>query len=174
MGPFPRPTIKRHAAAIPEDNLCIAFILLLTLSIWKKAHHQDSAGTEQAVKALPFREIARIPGVKLMWCLFITSCAIECTCGGWGSTYLVEYKHMDAVTAARMVMLYYMGMALGRFLSGILAARLNSWQIIRIGQWILGIALIGLLLPLSSGIAAACRGVPKTIFTLFVVVIITA
>ena len=137
-------------------QLCIAFILLLTLSIWKKAHQQDSAGTEQAVKALPFREIARIPGVRLMWCLFITSCAIECTCGGWGSTYLVEYKHMDAVTAARMVMLYYMGMALGRFLSGILAARLNSWQIIRIGQWILGIALIGLLLPLSSGISAAC------------------
>lgn len=136
-------------------QLCIAFILFLTLSIWKKAHHQDSAGTEQTVKTLPFKEIARIPGVRLMWCLFITSCAIECTCGGWGSTYLVEYKHMDAVTAARMVMLYYMGMALGRFLSGILATRLNSWQIIRIGQWILGIALVILILPVPAGISAA-------------------
>lgn len=136
-------------------QLCIAVILFLTLSIWKKAHHQDSAKTEQAVKTLPFREIARIPGVRLMWCLFITSCAIECTCGGWGSTYLVEYKHMDAVTAARMVMLYYMGMALGRFLSGVLAARLSSWQIIRIGQWILGIALVILILPVPAGISAA-------------------
>ena len=62
---------------------------------------------------------------------------------------------MDAVTAARMVMLYYMGMALGRFLSGILAARLSSWQIIRIGQWILGIALVILVLPVPAGISAA-------------------
>lgn len=136
-------------------QLCIAVILFLTLSIWKKAHRQDSAGTEQTVKTLPFKEIARIPGVRLMWCLFITSCAIECTCGGWGSTYLVEYKHMDAVTAARMVMLYYMGMALGRFLSGVLAARLSSWQIIRIGQWILGIALVILILPVPASISAA-------------------
>lgn len=133
----------------------IASLLFLTLSIWKKAHHQDSSGTEQASKTLPFREIVRVPGVRLMWCLFITSCAIEYTCGGWGSTYLVEYKHMDAVIAARMVMLYYMGMALGRFLSGILAARLRSWQIIRIGQWLLGISLIILLLPVSSFISAA-------------------
>jgi len=136
-------------------QLCIAFILFLTLPIWKKAHCQNSAGTEQAAKALTFKEIARIPGVRLMWCLFVTSCAIECTCGGWGSTYLVEYKHMDAVTAARMVMLYYMGMALGRFLSGILAARLSSWQIIRIGQWILAIALVILILPVPAGISAA-------------------
>lgn len=136
-------------------QLCIALILFLTLSIWKKAHGQDTDEAEQTTKTLPFREIACIPGIKLMWCLFITSCAIECSCGGWGSTYLVEYKHMDAVTAARMVMLYYMGMALGRFLSGILAARLSSWQIIRIGQWILGIALVILVLPVPAGISAA-------------------
>ena len=136
-------------------QLCIALILFLTLSIWKKAHGQDTGEAEQTTKTLPFREIACIPGIKLMWCLFITSCAIECSCGGWGSTYLVEYKHMDAVTAARMVMLYYMGMALGRFLSGILAARLSSWQIIRIGQWILGIALVILVLPVPAGISAA-------------------
>lgn len=136
-------------------QLCIATILLLTLSIWRKAHRQDSAEEEQAARTFPFREIAQIPGVRLMWCLFITSCAIECTCGGWGSTYLVEYRHMDAVTAARMVMLYYMGMALGRFLSGILAARLDSWQIIRIGQWILGIAIVILLLSVPPGISAA-------------------
>ncbi len=74
-------------------QLCIAAILILTLSIWRKAHRQDSAEEEQAARTLPFREIAQIPGVRLMWCLFITSCAIERTCGGWGSTYLVEYKH---------------------------------------------------------------------------------
>lgn len=137
-------------------QLGIAAILFCTLPVWKKAHRQDSHGTGQGAKTLPLGKIARIPGVKLMWCLFITSCAIECTCGGWGSTYLVEYKHMDAVQAARMIMLYYMGMALGRFLSGVLATQLDSWQIIRIGQWILGIALVILPLPAAPGVSAVC------------------
>lgn len=53
-----------------------------------------------------------------------------------------------------MVMFYYIGMALGRFLSGILATRLNRWQIIKIGQYVLGGALILLLLPLSPIVSA--------------------
>ena len=101
------------------------------------------------------REIARIPGVKMMWCLFLSSCAIECTCGGWGSTFLVEYKHMAAAQAAGIITFYYAGMALGRFLSGILAVWLDSWKIIRIGQWILGAAIILLFLPGPPSISAA-------------------
>lgn len=42
--------------------------------------------------------------------------------------------------AAGIIMFYYMGMALSRFLSGVLAVRLNSRQIIKMGQCILGTA----------------------------------
>lgn len=109
---------------------------------------------QEAVKTLTLKEIVKISVVKTMCCLFFTTCAIECTCGGWGSTFLVEYKHMAADRAAKMVMFYYIGMALGRFLSGILATRLNRWQIIKIGQYVLGGALILLLLPLSPIVSA--------------------
>lgn len=135
-------------------QLCIALILLFTLPIWKKAHGNKDGEDKQERKALTLKEIVKIPGVKLMWCLFITSCAIECTCGGWGSTFLVEYRHMAAEQAARMVMFYYMGMALGRFCSGVLAVRLDSWQIIKIGQWVLGTAIVMLLLPLPVSVSA--------------------
>lgn len=135
-------------------QLCIALILLFTLPIWKKAHGNKDGEDRQERKALTLKEIVKIPGVKLMWCLFITSCAIECTCGGWGSTFLVEYRHMAAEQAARMVMFYYMGMALGRFCSGVLAVRLDSWQIIKIGQWVLGTAIVMLLLPLPVSVSA--------------------
>lgn len=134
-------------------QLCITLLLLFTLPIWKKVHPQTNE-EQQTVKTLTLKEIVKIPGVKTMCFLFITTCAIECTCGGWGSTFLVEYKHMAADQAAKMVMFYYIGMALGRFLSGILATRLNSWQIIKIGQFVLGGALIILLLPLSPSISA--------------------
>ena len=51
-------------------------------------------------------------------------------------------------------MFYYMGMALGRFCSGVLAVRLDSWQIIKIGQWVLGTAIVMLLLPLPVSASA--------------------
>ena len=129
--------------------------LTVTLPVWRKVHQVPESGGQGGGRDLSLREIARIPGVKLMWSLFITSCAIECTCGNWASTFLVEYKHVPAERAARIVMFYYAGMALGRFLSGLLAAKLDSWRIIRLGQIVLGAALAALLLPGGAEIAAA-------------------
>ena len=135
-------------------QLGIVLILLFTLPIWKIAHNKDNRAEKQERKVLTIKEIVKIPGVKIMWGLFIASCAIECTCGGWGSTFLVEYRHMVPGQAARMVMFFYIGMALGRFCSGILATRLNSWQIIKIGQCVLGVAIMILLLPVPTYISA--------------------
>lgn len=136
-------------------QLFIALLLVFTLPVWKKAHGQEKKASGDTAGSLTLKEIVRLPGVRLMWLLFITSCAIECTCGGWGSTFLVEYKHMAPDRAAQMVMYYYIGMALGRFLSGLMAMRLGSWQIIGIGQGVLGAALFLLLLPASPYLSAA-------------------
>lgn len=124
----------------------IALLLFATLGVWKKIHTQNRQ-EEVPQKVLSLKEILRIPGVKTMLLLFLTSCAIETTCSGWGSTYLVEFKHMAADRAAAMITYYYVGMALGRLLSGILATKLRCWQIIRLSMWTLGIALAVLLLP---------------------------
>ncbi|MFQ6805243.1 MAG: MFS transporter [Lachnospiraceae bacterium] len=136
-------------------QLSIALLLFCTLPLWKKAHGREEADTGQAATVLSLREIARIPGVKEMWCLFITSCGIEYTCGNWGSTFLVEARQMTADQAAGVVVFYYVGMALGRLISGLLASRFHSWKIIRMGQLGLGAALIVLLLPGSPYASAA-------------------
>ena len=60
-GPLPSPTRNRAAAATSGAP----------------------GSSRTGGRDLSLREIARIPGVKLMWSLFITSCAIECTCGNW-------------------------------------------------------------------------------------------
>ena len=60
---------------------------------------------------------------------------------------------MSAASAAGLITFYYVGMAVGRFLSGILAKKLNSWTIIRIGQTVALAAIILLLIP-NSGILA--------------------
>ena len=136
-------------------QLAIALLLFGTLPLWSKAHGKEVTETTANTKNLSFGEIARIPGVKGMWCLFITSCGIEYTCGNWGSTFLVEARRMTADQAAGFVVFYYVGMALGRLISGLLASRLHSWKIIRMGQLVLGAALLLLLLPVSPYTSAA-------------------
>lgn len=128
-------------------QLIITLLLLLSLPLWRKAQGGERKSEENARKDLSFGDVLKIPGVKMMCSLFIASCAIECTCGGWGSTFLVEYKHLPAEKAAQIIMIYYIGMTLGRFLSGVLAAKLHSWKIIKLGQIVLGLALLLLILP---------------------------
>lgn len=128
-------------------QLIITLLLFLSLPLWRKAHGGENESEENTHKDLSFGSVLKIPGVKMMCNLFIASCAIECTCGGWGSTFLVEYKHLPAEKAAQIIMIYYIGMTLGRFLSGVLAAKLHSWKIIKLGQIVLGLALLLLILP---------------------------
>lgn len=136
-------------------QLAITAVLFCTLPLWNKAHGGTQQAEQHSEKTLSFAESMRIPGVKLMCGLFIFSCAIECTCGGWGSTFLVEARQMSTDKAAQVIMLYYVGMAIGRLWSGLVASRLHSWKIIGIGQIVLGVGLGLLLIPGSAAISAA-------------------
>ena len=131
-------------------QICITVLLFLTLPLWKKVKHPAGTAEEAEAKALSVRETVKIPGVKSMCALFFLTCVIECTCSAWGSTFLVEYKHMTPDKAAQVILLYFVGMAIGRFLSGVFSAKLHSWKIIGIGQCILGVAMVLLFVPGSS------------------------
>ena len=86
--------------------------------------------------------------------MFLGSCAIEYTAGIWGATFLVRTKGMDVNYAAKMITFYYIGIALGRFLSGIFANKLTRWQLVKSGQCIIAAAIIVLLFPLPPIISA--------------------
>lgn len=134
-------------------QLAITLILLFTLPLWKKVAGKEEA-EETPVELLSVAQLYRIPGVKTMWLLFIISCAIEYTAGGWGSTYLVEIKGLAADRAAEIVLFYYIGMTAGRLFSSILAIKFSCWKIIRLGLAFLGIAVILLLLPVPVPVIA--------------------
>ena len=130
-------------------QLGIALILILTLPLWKKTSAKQVAD-EAPAKVLSLRELARIPGIKNMWVLFLTSCGIENATNTWGSTFLVEFKGMATDHAAKVMIFYFVGFTMGRLLSGILAARISCWKIIRMGIAIMAIAMVLLLLPLPG------------------------
>lgn len=142
-------------------QLSITFFMFVALPLWNK----QGIGMEEAeeqVEVLSMKEIIHTKGVKAMWSLFFFSCAIECTCGSWGSTYLVEMNGLSPESAATNMMLYFAGVAAGRFLSGVISKCLSVYKIISIcicfifagmvtlfistGGWgiIVGLFLIGL------------------------------
>lgn len=126
-------------------QFALAMLLVFTLPVWKKVHGGEES-SEEDFETLSLRQAASIRGVKVMWLLFMCSCTIECSVGNWGSTFLVEHKHLSNEIAAASVTFYYLGMTMGRFLSGLLAKKLHSWQIIKIGFILLGAALVLLVL----------------------------
>lgn len=130
-------------------QLGIAIVLFAALPLWKKVAAKE-AREEEAVKVLSLRELAKIPGVKNMWLLFLTSCGIESATNSWGSTFLVEHRGLSADRAAEIMIFYFVGFTAGRLLSSILATRLSCWKIIRIGMVVMGAAMVLLLLPLPQ------------------------
>lgn len=131
-------------------QLAIAALTILTLPLWKKVRHSKNGEEEEAPRVVSFPALMKMPRVRMACLVFIGYCALEYTCGTWGSTFLVNAKGAAADTAARMVTFYYIGLALGRFLSGVLAGRLHSRQLVKIGQTILLAAIASLFLPLPS------------------------
>lgn len=92
----------------------------------------------------------RLHGLVYVCFVFMLACAIEVIVGGWGSTYLVDALGQNADDAALVITFYYAGMALGRFVSGLLAQIWSSRRIIKVGCTIIAVAIVVLLLPLGD------------------------
>ncbi len=142
-------------------QLFVTAVTLISLPLWKKVGSRGMAGVGNLDEAdiefrtLKMSEMAKMPKVRAVWLLFLASTTIEFTTGVWGSTFLVNSRGMTAENAARIITFYYGGMALGRFISGILASRVSSWKIVKIGVCVLGAALILMFFPVGKISGAA-------------------
>lgn len=132
----------------------IALLTIISLPIWKKVRHSVTNSQSSPTRTLPLKTMLRNPKVMTACMVFLGSCGMEYTCGIWGSTYLVRGKGAAVDTAALMITFYYVGIAFGRFLSGILSAKLTSNQLIRAGQITVLAALVLLILPLPYQVSA--------------------
>lgn len=93
--------------------------------------------------ALSLRQTLGIRGVKTVLLTFFSYCALEATAGLWASTYFVVHRKISAETAAGFASMFYLGITLGRFLSGFIADRAGDRKMIRFG---IGTMLAGILL----------------------------
>ncbi len=132
-------------------QIVLTVVLFISLPLWKRRGDKD-IGSKEHSRALSLPEIIKIPGVKFVLITFFSYCALESTAGLWASSYLVEFRGIDTEMAARFASLFYLGITLGRFLSGFISDKLGDKALIRYGLVVIlfGIILVGL--PLSSNI----------------------
>lgn len=127
----------------------IAILLIISVPLWKKTSSNGETEEEKEVN-LTLLHMAKRSDVRLVWVIMLATNAIEYACGVWGSTYLVEEKGFETKHGALALTVYYVGMSLGRFVSGLLADKVSTWKRIGIGTAILAPAVVIMLLPLHG------------------------
>ena len=136
-------------------QFALTLVIFISLPLWKKRAAQTR--TEDAAadvgRALPLREIVRIPGAKDVMVAFFCYCAVEATTMLWASSYLALGRGVSAEAAAGYASLFFIGITVGRALNGFLTMRFSDAQMIRAGQALVALGALLLLLPVGTGAA---------------------
>ena len=125
-------------------------VLFINLPLWKKNTAKDASGGDAQGKPLSLREIFSLTGAKEAMITFFCYCAIEQTSGLWASSYFALHGGFPAETAASYASLFYIGITIGRALSGFLTIKLDDDQMIRLGEGLILLGLILMLLPIGG------------------------
>ncbi|MBQ3115594.1 MAG: MFS transporter [Clostridia bacterium] len=129
--------------------LVILITAIIALPLWKKTAKADGeVKAEEKPVTLPIKKMVKSRAVRLSWLMFFSTCALEFTCGWWGSTFLVKSEGVTESLAARFITFYYLGMTAGRFVSGLISGKLDQRKIVTIGYSITGVAIAILFLPI--------------------------
>ena len=134
-------------------QLSIGIVLLLTLPIWETNKPKIDNHKEKA-KNIGILDALKINGVPTLLLGFFCYCATESTVMSWGCTYLVEAKNIDEPTAAAFASCFFIGMTVGRFLSGFIMDKLGDRKMILLGTCILAIGIVIMLIPTSNHIVS--------------------
>lgn len=137
-------------------QIALTLVLLMSLPLWKNNKKNELnkivESKTKSFEKVSYAGILRIPGAKNILIMFFCYCALEQTAGLWASSYMVLHGGVSRVVAAGWASLFYVGITVGRFVSGFLTMRFNDATMIRIGQCVMLMGILVLLLPLPNHI----------------------
>lgn len=126
---------------------CIQFALLagllLSLPAWRRVEKKEAAAEE----ALQKGEKRRPRGILWGMLGFFFYCGGEACAFLWSASFLVGSRGVGAEQAAGWVSLFFVGMTVGRLVSGFLSIRLSGVQMIRLGQAVTAAGALLLWIP---------------------------
>lgn len=136
-------------------QVALTIIIMLSLPLWKKrpviSDIQEAENGKD--KVLTLKEIFNIPGAKQLMLMFFCYCALEQTAGLWASSYLVLQHGFDLDVATSYGSLFFIGITVGRAISGFITMKFNDKQMIYLGQGLILIGIILMCLPLGHQVA---------------------
>ena len=138
--------------AVGIIQLVLTIGLFVSLPLWK--NKQDITAETSPHEPLPLKQTLKIKGLWWMLLAFVAYSAVEQTTGLWASSYLVQQRAIHPEAAAQFASFFFLGITLGRFLSGFIADRLGDRQLIRTGIAGVLLGILLLLLPVSANIFA--------------------
>ena len=131
-------------------QICLTALLFAALPLWNR----QKAAAEQAGsikdKPLTLRQIFSIPGVTALVITFFCYCALEQTAFFWAASWLVLRHGLAEENAASLAGLLFIGMTVGRAVSGFVTMKLSDRQMIRLGCAVIAVGLMVALLPLGT------------------------
>lgn len=126
-------------------QLAIGAVLVLTLPVWNV--HRGGGNSARAGQVLGIRGALKIKGAPTLFVGFFAYCGAEGTSILWASSYLAGVRGFSAERAAASAAVLYVGITVGRFVSGFIADRVGDRGMIRLGTGLIFAALAVLALP---------------------------
>ncbi len=144
-------------------QIALSAMLFFTLPVWKKCAKKsvniennldrisENGTIEQTEKKkVSTASVFKIKGIFLVFIAFFAYCAMEQTTGLWATSYLVNYKGIDATVAAKFASFFYIGITLGRGISGFFAEKLGDKRLIRFGTIVVVVGILLVAIPTSE------------------------
>lgn len=124
-------------------QMVLTAILLLSLPLWKRTPREVGS------KPLSLKQAFRVPGAAEVMIFFFCYSALEQTAALWSASYLNIHAGFSAETSATLGSLFFLGITIGRAISGFVTLKLNDAAMSRLGFGIIAVGIALLLLPLG-------------------------
>ena len=130
-------------------QIVLTAVLIFSLPLWQTPA-DAGAGEDFTPEHRTLPQLMKVPGVPEVMCCFALYSGVETVTGMWAASYCTLVRGLDAVTAASWASLFYLGITVGRFLSGFLTMKFNDHQMIRMGQVLIAVGIALVFLPAGN------------------------
>jgi fucose permease len=146
--------------AVAAVQIIIAVSLIFALPLWdkvpKNAYAAElEAANEAGVDTSRYRDLIKIKGIWEAGLAFHFYSGYEAVVGLWAATYIYKIRGTGLEAAAGYASLYYFGLTAGRLLTSVLSRRISAGVITICGNFVSGLGVLLLLLPLPDIAAGA-------------------
>ena len=120
-------------------QFAVVAMLLISAPLWKeeRSHKRGAEEKPAAARETGLSLLRGTPGAVTVIVMFFCYCALEKTASLWCGSFLVYSRGFTEADAAAFVSLFFIGMTVGRALSGFISYRLSDGNMVRLGGGVL-------------------------------------